>query len=163
MYENYELSETNINEADLLNTIDKYINKLGFKIHKTEGLMQQIKKFSSVAGKMLFYAIKNDKEEVKKLSQQITKGDFIKFIINLDMVTLHLLSGPIHFIAAITGWELDACTKEMPNVKSIVNKTLDAINTLKQNITSLITGKKKEKVLSYVHNIEKNIPVEKKG
>ena len=56
--------------------------------------------------------INKDGEAAKNVLKGLKKEDVLDFLLNLDMATLHIVSGPIHTIDAITGWHLWANVKD---------------------------------------------------
>jgi len=145
-------------DEGIFDMLNNFANKVGLEIEKTDGIIQNIKKFSSTGGKMIIAAIKGDKEKIKKLSTEIDKSDFLKFVYNLDILTMHFITGPIHLIAAVTGWELQIKTPEIA-VKAY-DMIWNGISNLKDGIAKAIQSKNKQtRLLGFVKNIEKNVPL----
>ena len=101
------LNSSSLNESSLKNALQNVIDKSGLKIHKTDGLLDYFVSFATGAGKMILAAIRNDKEEIKKLSKEFDKAKMIDFLFKMDMVTLHIVTGPLHIIYAYRDWETD--------------------------------------------------------
>lgn len=104
----------------LSNAAGSLLKKAGLHLHKGEGLMQQAMKGGAAVGKLIWYSIKavqGDKEAKAKAKElansEVKKEDVLAFLLNLDMATLHIFTGPIHFIDAVTGWHLWADVKEV--------------------------------------------------
>jgi len=109
-----------------------FLNKFGLKIHKGDGIIDYIAKFSKGAGKLLIAAIKGNKEEVKKIATSLDKAQVVDFLLKLDMATMHLVTGPIHMIDAVTGWDLAANLKHAAEKgKGILDKIKKIYNELK--------------------------------
>lgn len=125
-----ELTEASI-LAGLTDKLGDVLPKAGLKLHKGKGLLSYVKDFTGTAGKMIIAAIKKDKEQIKKLSQEFEKADFIDFLLKLDMVTMHLVTGPIHMVDAVTGWDL------MANLKAHTKKAEDTLETIQKAIADL--------------------------
>ncbi len=114
-------------EEKLEEALSDFLGKFGLKIHKGDGIIDYLMKFSKGAGKLLVSAIKGDKEQVKKIASSLDKGQVIDFLLKLDMATMHLVTGPIHFIDAVTGWDLSANLKK---VAKEAGNVFDKIKTL---------------------------------
>ena len=158
------ISENNerLNEESVLTGFSTKINqilpKLGLKLHKGDGIVSYIAKFATVGGKMLIAAIKGNKEEVKRLSTTIERGEFIDFLFKLDMVSLHLVTNPIHMIDAITGWDL------MANLKSVAQKAsntikdiINGINQLKTKIVQVLDTNVAKPIISFFDELETTV------
>ncbi|MCK5538500.1 MAG: hypothetical protein KAI79_16860, partial [Bacteroidales bacterium] len=82
--------------------------------------------------------------------------ELVDFLYKLDLVTLHLITGPLHFIDGLTGWELIPKFKELKSeAQSAINKIKKAIDNLKTNITNYFNPKLQPIVLNKVVDIEK--------
>ena len=126
-------------------------HKLGLEIDKSEGLLQIIYKSGKHIGLILWYAIKaflnkdkKSKEKLKKSIQNstVTKGQFIDFLLKLDALTLGVLTGPLHIIDAVTGWNIVPKIKKMAETnKDILEKVFDELETISESLKGLIKGK----------------------
>ncbi len=134
------------------------MGKIGLKAHKTKGLIQYLKSAGKGIGKMVIAAIKGDTETVKKVARSIRKEDVVHFLLQLDMATLHILSSPIHTIAAITGWELEAnishITKKAAGVADVV-KT--AVRNLKNSLEGYFSSSKEKAYFTYLDKIAADV------
>jgi hypothetical protein len=89
--------------------INTVLSKIGLKAHKSKGLIAILKDMGKNMGMLVYHMIKAyngneiSKEKVKELSKTIKKEDFMNLLLRLDMLTLHMLSGPIHMFDALTG------------------------------------------------------------
>jgi len=108
---------------------ENWLSKLGLHTKKRKGLIQYFAQFGTGMAKLFKAAIKKDKAEVKKImSTEISKEDLIDFILKLDQASLHVLTGPIHTISAITGIHIEAnLDKVSDSVKNIVKDAYDKI------------------------------------
>lgn len=150
-----------INYDDINEAIDfgKMLKKIGFKAHKgTPGLIEIVAKSGKNIAKLLWLAAKavRSKEERAALkdhikSMKVSKEDLLNFLYKLDLVTLHAITGPLHAIDAVTGWEI------VPNLQSAATKTnsliLKAINQLKV-ASKRLAGKAKEKMDGLISSID---------
>lgn len=157
--ENSEFLNESQSEQDINESIDDWLAKVGMKLHKGNGLVDYIVQFSKGAGKLILAAIKGDKEEVKKIAKSLDKSKVIDFLLKLDMATMHVVTGPIHFIDAVTGWDLMADIEgAAKKAESKIKVFKDAILKVKESINSLISGNKKNKLMAAANKIDKNIP-----
>lgn len=114
--------------------INDHLNKVGFKIHKSKGILDYIKNFTTGIGKVMFHIIKGDTDKAKELIKKISKEDVLDFLYKLDLGTLHLFTGPLHMIDAWTGWDLAV------NLKSHIDKSQGVVDLLKQAIDKVKKG-----------------------
>ena len=151
-------SINNLNEGAKLDSVNNTLGKMGIKITKHEGILDYIKKFSSVFGKVFLYIIKGDTEKAKELLKTLTRGDFIDFVLKLDLGTLHMLSEPLHMIAAWTGWDIEAVLGKLEDeAKNSIESLKQAVSNVKNKITTVFSGKKEKKLISYAKAIEHNL------
>ena len=85
--------------------------KLNLKTNK--GLIATLIRAGKDVSLLFWHSLKvlggneESRKKVKELARKkVSKEDFMNFLINLDMITFHAISGPIHIIDAITGWDL---------------------------------------------------------
>ena len=145
---------------DTLNEIDihKHLKKVGLKLHKGDGIIDYVKQFATGAGKCILAAIKGDKEKVAEIAKSLDKAKVIDFLLKLDMATLHLVTGPIHFIDAVTGWDLMANLKaHAKKAESMVDIFKSAITKVKTAVTDMFDGKRQKTMLSNVTRLEKAV------
>lgn len=114
--------------------INDHLNKVGFKVHKSKGILDYIKNFTTGVGKVMFHIIKGDTDKAKELIKKISKEDVLDFLYKLDLGTLHLFTGPLHMIDAWTGWDLAV------NLKSHIDKGQRGVDLLKQAIDKVKKG-----------------------
>jgi len=107
-----EMNEAMSDWADKLKTV---LDKMG--LHATKGntgLLQMIGKASARISKLLWHAFmatttgkQEHKDKVIEISkQEVSKEDLMNFLMKIDLLTLHVISGPIHIIDALTGWHI---------------------------------------------------------
>lgn len=154
--------DSSLNEDSILQDFASKVNsvlpKIGMKLHKGDGIINYIAKFSSIAGKMMIAAIKRDKATIKELSTKVSRGEFVDFLLKLDTVTMHLVTGPVHMIDAITGWDL------MVNIQSaakkagtVIDDIVSNINNLKQKIKQVLDDNVAKPFLSFFGELEATI------
>jgi hypothetical protein len=117
--------------ADMFGKVETGIEKIGMKIHKGKGVLSYIADFNDAASFLIFAAIKGDKEEVLRIAKSFDKAKFVDFLLKLDMISMHLVTGPIHMIDAITGWDI------MANIKSHAAKAENIIDSIEKAIADL--------------------------
>ena len=143
-----------MNESDLNESkIADYASKIGIKIAKGNGLIDYVAKFTMGAGKMLMAAIKGDEPKVREIAGQMTKADFVDFLLKLDTVTMHLVTGPIHMIDAVTGWDIMANVEHAAHVakETVVKGFKDALDYVKDKIDNFMApGDKKDEMEKHV-------------
>lgn len=132
------LNENELTEASILDgiktvfgNVETGLDKIGMKLHHGKGLLDYAKSIAGFSGKMIIAAIKKDKEEILKISKTFEKSEFIDFLLKMDMVTMHIFTGPIHMIDAVTGWDL------MANLKAHAHKADTLIDTIGKTIEEL--------------------------
>lgn len=148
--------------GDLKNKIKNLLPKIGLRVEKKEeGLIQILAKSGKTLAKFFWYALKSSmgdveaKKKVKELSKkEVKKEEILDFLLKLDMVTLHLLSEPVHMIEALTGWKLEAFImkyeKEIKNFTEKVDKALVYLEDAAKNASSSLKGK----ITSYIKSIK---------
>lgn len=161
MVENLDIiNESEISEEEIYEGLNDKLGKIGLKIHKSKGILDYIKSFTSGIGKLFLLIIKGEEKKAMELVKSMKKEDFMDFLFKLDMGTLHLFTGPIHMIDAWTGWDLAA------NLKSHIDKGDGIVNVIKQAIEKVKSGvkelfqndaKRQKELLSYIDNIDKEI------
>lgn len=127
--------------GDTLNEgkINDLLKKSGLHIGKNKGLISYMRDIGAGVAKIIFAAIKGDKEAIKDVMKTVSKEAVLDFILKLDMATLHIITTPIHTIDAITGWHLWANVKKAAEgAKTIIVKIKDAINTVKLEVGKII-------------------------
>ena len=140
--------------------IDSVLKKLGLHAKKTKpGLISQFKNAGKGVLKFLVAAAKGDTSTMKKMAgKEVKKEDVIEFLINLDQATLHLFTGYIHAIEAITGWHLGANTKNSSEkITATVSKVSDALAYIKNKLITN-TEKTAKSVIKAIEKITKITP-----
>lgn len=161
MAENDSLNESfeEMSEAQITEGVKEWLGKVGIKLHKGDGLIDYVTQFSKGAGKLILAAIKGDKEEVKRIAQTLDKAKVIDFLLKLDMATMHLVTGPIHMVDAITGWDLAANLKQAAHgAKNILGDFFKAIEQVTSTIKQVVTGTKQKTLLKSVDVLKHSVP-----
>lgn len=111
-------------------------DKLGLHVDTGgTGIIQVLMKGGKSIAQMLWYAakaVKGDtsaKEKVKEIANtEITKAQMMDFLLKLDMLTLHAITGPIHIIDALTGWHIGTHLKK--GAKTVADRIKVAVDNL---------------------------------
>ena len=143
-------------------SINDYLAKLGLTFHKAgPGVIDYIIDFAKGTGRIFMAAMNGDKEEMKKIASTLTKEEVIDFLLKLDAATLHIVTGPIHTIDALTGWDLWANVKAVSKrAKSVLEDIWAAIAHLKSKVTQNFKGSGHDKkIISRINKVERMIPL----
>lgn len=145
-----------LNESNITEAFNDKLGKFGLKLHTSTGIAEYIAKFSSASGKLIMAAIKGDKAKVKEIASKLDKGEVIDFLLKLDTLTAHLVTGPIHIIDAITGWDLMANIKAKAEVgKKVYDSIVKMVQEIKQKAYTAFANE--PKILKAIENLEKTI------
>ena len=158
--ESYDMdSLTEADKEAIVNKTNSWLDKVGMKLHKGTGIIDYLKVFSKGAGKLIMAAIRKDKDEVKAIANTIEKEKVLDFLLKLDMATMHIVTGPIHFVDAVTGWDLMANIKKAAETADDKLKIFyDAISKVKNSIKTVLGGERQKKMLRVADNLEYNMP-----
>ncbi len=137
--------------------VNNILGKFGLELEKkSPGVIEYMYKFSKGIGKMIWFAIKKDTKGIEKLSKEFNKEMFLDFLYKLDLVTMHFITGPLHFIDGITGWGLEVKIKELAtDADKLVSKMKNALEVVKKEVASYFAPTLQPLVLSKVQDIEK--------
>lgn len=142
----------------LLENVFTDLGKSLVHIKKGKGLIQHFKSAGVGMAKMFVAVLKGDTNEVKRIAKTVKATDVLDFLLKLDQATLHLITGPIHSLEAITGWHIWAnIEKAQGKASKLVDKLRQAISILKSNIGTLIGGKKKTQYDGYLSLIDNSL------
>lgn len=108
--------ETRLNN-EALNTIEKDLS-----------FFKRLFSLTGKVGNLIIHAVKKDKEFIEKAN--ITQSEIVEFLLQLDSLTLGLISTPIKFIEASTGYKILNKIKFV--IKSSEEKVLDFIRDLEK-------------------------------
>ena len=158
--ESYDMdSLTEADKEAIVNKTNSWLDKVGMKLHKGTGIIDYLKVFSKGAGKLIMAAIRKDKDEVKAIANTIEKEKVLDFLLKLDMATMHIVTGPIHFVDAVTGWNLMTNIKKAAETADDKLKIFyDAISKVKNSIKTVLGGERQKKMLRVADNLEYNMP-----
>lgn len=133
----------NMDVKDVAKNLDgllsKGLGKAGLHRHKGKGLISYVMSAGKGVGKLMLALIKGDVEKVKEIAKAVKKEDVIDFLLKLDQVTQHLVTGPIHTLDAITGWHIGANLEHAIKGKDgVIAKIKGAIGTIRSSIGGLV-------------------------
>ncbi len=159
----YMATFDNMNEELINEGINDLLHKIGLNIEKEPGLIDYILGMAKGAGQLLIAAMKGDKKKVKEIASRLTKEKVLDFLLKLDMATYHFITGPIHMIDAITGWDLWANIEGMVKTsQDIIASILEKIRELKQKIAVAFDKARKTALLKELARLEAYIAPELK-
>jgi len=163
LVEMYEI----INQDDTMDEsfdLNKILQTIGFTFTKEKGLIQILRD----AGQHMFSLFKalliawytgkeEDKQAIKDIIDEtkITKEHVVDFLFKLDEATIHLLTGPIYILSAVTGWKIRPKSPHN-NVSSIESKIKDALDKLNAVVGEL-PKKVSKNFKSYLRGMERLI------
>ena len=124
------------------------------------GLIATITRAGKTMGLFIWHALRSfagNEESTAKITElsktKITKQDLMNFLLNLDMITLHALTGPLHAIEAITGWPIHhALTQAHSKTKDTTVAVLDALQKVQQ-ATLKFPSKVKDKAQKFINKL----------
>jgi hypothetical protein len=145
-------------ESELTEGVNDWLGKAGLKLHKGKGLINYVADFTKGAGQMILAAVKGDRAKIKQIANSIEKEQVVDFLYKLDLATMHVVTGPIHFIDAVTGWDLMVNLKShVTKAKGYVEAFKEAIKKVKETITSIASGTKKKRLLKHVAILDQSV------
>lgn len=134
------------------------LTKAGLHLGKSKGLINHLQAAGKGLYKIFVAAIRGDKEELKAVIKTIKKEDVLDFVLKLDQATLHLITGPLHFIEAVTGWHLWAAIHATHSkIKDVAAKVKDAINAVKDGVIKVLDSTKAQLHLKSLARLETDI------
>jgi len=147
---NFEILDEGINDK-----VNDIVAKAGFHVKKKKGLIGHLMNAGKGVAKLFIALINKDGEAAKAVLKGLKKEDILDFLLDLDMATVHIISGPIHTLDAITGWHIWANVKEKAKGAKIA--VLDAIKKLKQYLETVYDNAKAKVYNKYVSQMEKDL------
>lgn len=154
---------THINEG-FMDSVSSMVNKMrgiakSADIEVEKGLLSYMKDVGVGGSQMLYHAFnafynKNEesKTKIKELSQGVKKEHLIDVLMKLDVLTLHLITGPLHMIEAVTGWNILSHIKA--KVEPVEKQAKQAIHSL-ENLGKSLDSKLKAQVQTYANAIRR--------
>ena len=158
--ESYDMENlTEAQEILIVEGVNDWLGKIGMKLHKGDGIIDYILQFGKGAGQLIIAAIQKDEKKVKGIAASFKKEKLLDFLLKLDMATMHIVTGPIHFIDAVTGWDLMANLKgAAETAKDKLINFYNAMKKVKDSISVVLGGKRQTQMLKVAGNLEYNMP-----
>jgi hypothetical protein len=139
--------------------LSKVASKLGIAAHGRKNLLKLIASVGKNTGLALVYSIRahsGNSEAKDKLTTILKtaniKSELTDLILRLDVLTLHLLTGPIHIIDALTGWHIGADLQQKAKTPNTHIKT--ALDTI-VNAATKIKDKPRRTLNKSIEKIKK--------
>lgn len=155
------LTESELLFGDVLNegVFDKVLKKTGLHVERNKGLIQYLGRAGKNIGKLVIAAIRRDTATVKTIMQSVKKEDLLDFVLKLDQATLHLITGPIHFIEAVTGIHIWAHVKAKAEAAGhVLDAIKSALQRVRDGLVKVVTDtSRQKKLLKRVGQIEKGL------
>jgi len=155
-----------IKEGKMDNFINKMyllLPKVGLKLSKKDSFFKLLSRSYKHLTSLFYHSFiayyNNDdkhREETRKLLKRIKKEEIMDFLLRLDILTLHIITGPIHIIEALTGWKLSANLNTVG--KEIEYKVKQAIIHLEELAKSVGEDIKK-KIVKYINALRRMFDV----
>lgn len=145
--------------------VQSFLSKVGFSSERHgKGLISILKNVGKHISKTIILAIKayakkddKSKEDLRvHINKRVSKQEMLDFILRLDQLTLHAITGPIHMIDALTGWHLAADLHSAS--KTDVVKVKTAIKTLGD---VKVASEKRSKLRSVISRLKNLFGLEK--
>lgn len=153
-----ESEELNEEVGDIVSGLKNLLSKMGIEAHETsKGIIHILASAGKTMTQFFYHALRapKNKESRKKVKEiagkEITKEEIIDFLLKLDVLTLHLLTGPIHMIEALTGWHIWA--KVGKKSQEVMDRARKALEVLKDHVQTL-TGKAKKKANNLINKLK---------
>ena len=155
------LIDNNLNEdvSSILDKINSTMKSMGLHSKQGKGIIQYTAQYGKAISQILYYALKANKGDaeakakIKEItSKELTKEQFIDFLLKLDTLSLHAVTMPIHIIDAITGWHVAANLDKMQDpifdriqkaVEFLENAMEKATGQIKRQLQNVIAGIKR--------------------
>jgi hypothetical protein len=128
-------------------------------VEKEKGLIHYFKDLGVGGSQMMYHAFnayynKNNesKQRVKELSKSVKKEHVMDVLLKLDVLSLHLVTGPLHILEAVTGWNiLHHIKNKVEPVEKRIKTALHALESLKNDLT----GDMKTQLLRYTNGLRR--------
>lgn len=153
-----EAEELNEAVGDAVSGVKNLLSKMGIEAHQTgKGIIPILVSAGKTMAQFFYHALrapknKESREKVKELAgKEISKEEIIDFLLRLDTLTMHLLTGPIHMIEALTGWHIWA--KVGKKSQEVMDRAKQALETLKSHAQTL-AGKAKKKATNLINKLK---------
>jgi len=156
-YDTLDALNESVSDEMLEESVKGILHKAGVHVAKGTGLIEYIFKGAKGLGSLFIAAIKGDTDRVKELARSVKKADVLDFLLKLDQATLHAVTGPIHFIDAVTGYHIGAdIASKIEGAGKVIKGAMDkAKEVIHKSIQNL---KIRSKMLNNIDRINKLVP-----
>jgi gas vesicle protein len=124
-----------------------------------KGLLSYLKDIGIGGTQMLYHAFnvyynkdQKSREKIRELALSVKKEHIIDILLKLDVLTLHMITGPLHIIEAVTGWGIFHRIKN--KIEPLEKKAKEAIHSLEMLKTEL-DGKMRDQVQRYTNALRR--------
>lgn len=139
----------------------KVSNKLGFASNNKKNLIGLLRSIGKTGALSILYAIQaqaGNEGAKEKLTQVLkksnAKSEIIDFVIRADVLTLHLISTPIHMIDAIAGFDIaDKIREKAVGGGERLKDAVELIQTSAKNLGNPSTTRKVKKSLNTIKKV----------
>lgn len=167
MIENcHKVDQINEGVLDSISSMYKNIKDMVMKrsdiiknVEVEKGLISYLKSIGLGGSQMIYHAFnayfnksQESREQIKVLSQSVKKEYIVDILMKLDVLTLHLVTGPLHIIEAVTGWNILHVLKM--KVEPVTKKAKEAIHTL-ETLKDSLEGETKKQLQKYANAIRR--------
>ena len=139
----------------------KVSNKLGFAANNKKNLIGLLRSIGKTGALSILYAIQaqaGSEDAKEKLAQVLkssnAKSEILDFVIRADVLTLHLISTPIHMIDAIAGFDIaDKIREKAVGGGERLKDAVDLIQNSAKNLGNPSTIRKVKKSLNTIKKV----------
>ena len=154
------LTESEYLNENLNEGLKDWLKDFGLNLQKSPDVMDYAIRFTSGVGMLIMAALKGDKHQIKAISNNYTRDEFMDFLMKLDNLTLGLVTAPLNIITAVTGWDLlDTLEKTSKNTKKVLGNIKAAIQRIKKDATKILDKQKQQVLNTHLNNIEQTMPI----
>lgn len=119
----------------------------------SRGLIQYLSKGSTVMAKMLYYAIRGEKDKIEELSSSVSKEDVVDFFMKIDTVALQAIGSPLRIIDTVLGTSM--YTELKKRAEPIKRRVETAIKTIEELRKDIENSKLKTQIQNYANGLRR--------
>ena len=143
-----ELSEGILSDVLSKTSISKLLKTAGLHAKQSKGLIHYLLDAGKGLAQLFIAAIRGDEDKIKEIMSQVTKEQVLDFLLKIDTATLHLVTGPIHLIDAVTGWHIGPHLKDIAkNADQVAKEVSNALKSLISNVSKLLPDPKQARIV----------------
>jgi len=133
-------------------------------VEKEKGLAHYFKDLGIGGAQLMYHAFNayynkdaKSRERVRELASSVKKEHIMDILLKLDVLSLHLVTGPLHIIDAITGWNfLHYIKNKVEPTEKKVKAALHSLDSLKNDLQ----GELKSQLIRYTNALRRVFGVE---